>query len=153
MNSWLSKVQFIWKSIGTLSLIAATVLTGTVSAKVLPKNNLQIQSHQVYLPLIMRTIPEIDSPPCRWPHTIGQNTYISYRYGSNLQTPGTLYRNAFNSSLVDWGSVPTYVRFYYSTAGSVTLDTYWAQDNRAGYAQPYCNGITTVAYSAFAHFF
>lgn len=93
-------------------------------------------------------VTETGAPPCRWPHTYGggHTTYVTYLWGSNLQTPGSLWRNAFGASLGDWNSLSTLMRYTYDSYGDVIVNTYYAQDGNAGYAQPYCNYSTTYAY-------
>ncbi len=93
-------------------------------------------------------VTETDAPPCRWPHTYGggYTTYVTYMWGSNLQTSGTLWRNAFGSSIGDWNGLSTWMRYTYDSYGGVILNTYYMQDGLAGYAQPYCNYSTTTGY-------
>ncbi len=93
-------------------------------------------------------VTEIDQPPCRWFHYYGGDsaTYISYRWGSNLQ--GTsLWRTAFEQSLQDWNNTPTRLLYYFDSYGDVHINTYWGEnDGLAGFAVPYCSGTTTIAY-------
>lgn len=109
-------------------------------------------SFYLYLPIVMKApIIEYDIPPCRWPHTIGSNTGFAYSWGSNLMTPGSLWRNAFEAALAAWTSAPTKTYYYENTQGTgpVFINTYYALDNTGGKAQYYCsvpNPTTTVAY-------
>jgi hypothetical protein len=100
-----------------------------------------------------RIIAETERPPCRWAHTNGTTTYLSYKWGTNLQTPNTLYRNAFESSITDWNAVATKMLFSYSASGNITLSTYSVDDHAGGYAVPYCSGTATSSYNVFANTF
>lgn len=99
----------------------------------------QGQTSYVYLPLIVRSIREIDVA-CRWSHQPATTTYVTYRWGDRLQTPGTLYRNAFQSSVMDWNSILTKMRLSFSSTGDIELNTYSSQDGRAGVTRLYCDG-------------
>jgi hypothetical protein len=96
-------------------------------------------------------VTETDAPPCRWPHTSGSNTYLYYKWGSGLQTPGSLWRNAFETAIYDWAVAPTRVYWNYSSGGSITIQTYWAQDGWSGKAIVYCSGSTTVGYDVYGN--
>lgn len=103
----------------------------------------------VYLPLVMKPpVPEYDIPPCRWPHQTGHLLGIAYNWGNYLQTPGTPWRIAFGAAVSDWSTQQTKVYFYQSNSGTVILNTYDQVGGPAGYAQPYCQGTTTVGYDA-----
>ena len=98
--------------------------------------------------VIQQVAIEKDAPPCRW------NTYsLSYQWGGNLQTPGSLWRNAFSAAVVDWSIAPIKFYFYNSSSGVVILNAYYLQDNYSGYAQPYCNGTITTKYEIFGNSF
>jgi hypothetical protein len=116
-------------------------------------NNTLQQDHFSYLSLVMRAVPEIDIPPCRWPHTIGSFTAINYQWGSNLQNPGTLWRTAFESAIVDWNWSYASIKLYfvYSTTGSIIFDTYTLQDNLGGYAAIACSGSTTTGVGVYGN--
>ena len=118
-------------------LITVNDLRFPAVARSFPSN--QGQTNQVYLPFIVRGIREIDVT-CRWSHQPATTTYVTYKWGDRLQTPGTLYRNAFQSSVSDWNSNSTRMRLSYSSAGNIELNTYSSQDGRAGITYLYCDG-------------
>lgn len=72
------------------------------------------------------------SPPWAYNHGSHQILYISYKWGPNLQTPGTAWRNAFSASASDWTNTPTPIDFYYSSTSSNSFDLYYRCDNTAG---------------------
>lgn len=109
------------------------------------------QNHRIYLPLVIKSVPEVDIPPCRWPHNVGTYTGISYKWGNRLQTPGTLWRIAFESAISDWSGAPTKLYFYYSSSGTTIFNTYSMQDGRGGYASIACSGSTTTGVSVFGN--
>lgn len=109
------------------------------------------QNHMIYLPVVINPVPEVDIPPCRWPHNVGNYTSISYKWGNNLQNPGTLWRNSFESAISDWSGVPTKLYFYYSNSGSTVFNTYSMQDGKGGYAAITCNGSTTTGVNVFGN--
>jgi hypothetical protein len=111
------------------------------------------QDHRIYLPLVIKFVPEVDIPPCRWPHTAGTYTGIAYKWGDRLQTPGTLWRNAFEAAISDWSGSPTKLYFYYSSNGSTIFNTYYADDNYGGYAAITCSGSATVGVDVFGNVF
>lgn len=120
-----------------ISLITVKDLRFPAVARSVPSS--QGQTNQVYLPLIVRSIREIDVA-CRWSHQPAITTYVTYKWGDHLQTSGTLYRNAFESSVVDWNSISTKMRLSYSSSGNVGFNTYRSQDGRAGVTHRYCDG-------------
>lgn len=120
-----------------ISLITVQYLRFPTVAQSFPSN--QGQTNHVYLPLIVRGIREIDVA-CRWAHQPAITTYVTYKWGDRLQTPGTLYRNAFQSSVTDWNSTSTKMRLSYSSSGNVEFNTYSSQDGRAGVTYRYCDG-------------
>jgi hypothetical protein len=119
------KVQFVLRLLLTLSLTLTVIL-------------LTVQ--------VVFAVTEIDVPGCRWPHTTGSYTYVYYKWGSNLQTPGGPWRIAYEASVNNWALAPTKIIWRYSVNGSIVLNTYWAQDGYAGYATPRCSGSTTVGF-------
>ena len=107
------------------------------------------QNFKIYLPLIRNGYPfETNIPACRW------STYsLVYKWGVNLQNPGTNWRNAFESAVVDWNIAPVKFYFYYSSTGNVAFDTYFMQDNNQGYAVWHCNDTVTTGYEAYGNTF
>ena len=114
---------------------------------------LQLQNHKVYLPIILSNYPliEADAPPCRWSRTPGGYVAIAYKQGDRLQTPGSLWRIAFEAAVSDWSGSQTKVYYYYSTNGPTIINTYYANDGYGGYAQPYCNGTVTTQYEIYGN--
>lgn len=53
--------------------------------------------------------------------------------------------------MVDWNGAPTKIYFSYSGAGTITINTYDADDGLSGFAQGYCNGSATVGYNVFGN--
>jgi len=90
-------------------------------------------------------VTETDAPPCRW-----DTRSVSYGWGINAYQ-GTEYRAAYEQSIPDWNNAGTPIQFSYSSAGRVLLEIYYQNDNRSGYAQPYCNGSRTMNYDVFAN--
>jgi hypothetical protein len=100
-----------------------------------------------YMPAVKsRIIAETEATPCRWAHTTGSTTNIYYKWGSNLQVPGTTYRNAYETSVVDWNAVAIKLRFSYSNSGSITFNSFNAPGGAPGQATPSCSGTFTVGY-------
>lgn len=116
-------------------------------------NDTSQQNYQLYLPHMANSVTEIDIPACRWPHAPGTYTNLNYRWGSNLQNPGTAWRNAFEAGTSDWNN--TIIKFYfvYSGTGSVIFNTYSADDNRAGYTNIACDGSNTTGAQVFGNVF
>lgn len=99
-----------------LSLVIATMLVGTTSA--VAYNN---QDNE-----------------CWWNNTTP--LYVLYKFGANLQTPGTQWRDAFNEGVANWNLAPIKPIFSYDATNSRnTLDTYTATDGFWGYTWWYCN--------------
>lgn len=98
-------------------------------------------------------VSEVDQPGCRWSHVYGSSstTWVSYQWGDRLQSAGTWWRTAFEASISDWNGTPTRMRLYEESYGAIYLNTYYADDNLSGYAQPYCSGSTTYAYDVLAN--
>ncbi|MFH1636199.1 MAG: hypothetical protein ABIG63_19600 [Chloroflexota bacterium] len=99
----------------------------------------------IYLPIVLNSVPEIDVPPCRWPHNSGQNVYISYKWGNRLQISGSLWRNAFEDGIPEWNNAQTLTHFYYSISSDNVINTYnLAGDGRRGKTIISCLGSETV---------
>lgn len=110
------------------------------------------QYYRIYLPSVIESVHEVDIPPCRWPHNVGTYTGISYKWGDGLQTPGTLWRNAFESAISDWTYyASTKLYFYYSSGGTTVFNTYYLQDGLGGYAAIACSGSITVGVNVFGN--
>lgn len=59
---------------------------------------------------------------------------ISYKWGSNLQTPGTVCRNGFENAISSWNSSQSKLSyFYYSTSSNVLNTEYVNDDLHYGY--------------------
>lgn len=151
-----ARLHFLWVqelSLHRLLLLLAG-LVGLTAVVIYPIRALYSQSSNGYMPAVKaRIIAETQVPLCRWLHTNGTIDTRNYKWGSNLQTPGTLYRTAFESSLADWNAVSTKIRFAYSASGNVTLNTYSLQDGHGGKAQPYCILLFTTGYDVLANIF
>lgn len=104
-----------------------------------PVQTMILQNHYVYLPIVIKSIPEIDLPSCRWYKPNNSGLGIPYYWGNTLQTPGTPWRIAFETAILDWNLAPTNLYFYYYEDGFVTFNTYsLAEDPFYGYAQISC---------------
>lgn len=95
-------------------------------------------------------VAEYDIPPCRWPHTTGTNTYITYQFGSNLQVPGSQWRNAFENATSEWNAAGVTMK-YFSGGGQQTFNTYDDPYGDDGYSQPYCSGSATSRYESYGN--
>lgn len=109
------------------------------------------QEYRIYLPIVFKSVIEIDIPPCRWPDVVGSYTGIAYKWDDRLQTPGSLWRNAFEAAISDWSSAPTKLYFYSSSNGSTVFNTYNIQDGRGGYTIITCIGSETVGVNVFGN--
>lgn len=98
----------------------------------------QGSTNQIYLPLVVRSIREIDVA-CRWSHQPAITTYVTYKWGDRLQTPGTLYRNAFQSSTIGTAFQQRCVCRIHRQY-NFSFNTYSSQDGRAGVTYSYCDG-------------
>ncbi|PJW13450.1 peptidase [Geobacillus sp. Manikaran-105] len=67
-------------------------------------------------------------------------TGLTYKWGSNLQTSGTVIRTAFENALSDWNGTPTPVWFSYSSSSSNTLNSYYVSDSSE-------YGVCNITYS------
>jgi len=65
---------------------------------------------------------------------------LTYKWGSNLQTPGTVIRTDFENALSDWNGTPTPVWFSYSSRSSNTLNSYYVSDSSE-------YGVCNITYS------
>lgn len=75
---------------------------------------------------------------CHWNNTTPLN--VLYKYGANLQTPGTAWRIAFNNGVYNWNVANIKPAFLYDASNSRnTVDTYTAADGYWGYTWWYCN--------------
>lgn len=79
------------------------------------KYNELTYTYRIFLPLINKSnnsVPEVDTPGCRWSHTIGYYLVVYYKWGAQLQSPGSSWRVAFESGMNDWfitGILPYYL--------------------------------------------
>lgn len=65
---------------------------------------------------------------------------VLYKWGANLQTPGTQWRNAFTTGVSNWNTAPIKPYFTLDSSNSRnTFDTYSAPDGYAGYTWYWCN--------------
>jgi hypothetical protein len=98
---------------------------------------------------VAKVFPEHFAPPCRWPHTAGATTTLTYKWETNLSTPGTPWRNAFDAALTDWNAAATKMRFAFSSSGSITMRLYTDTEPGAvrGGATATCSGSTTTGYA------
>jgi hypothetical protein len=118
------------KSFGAFTILAILATTFSMSFLSSHYSTLAVQNQdpKIYLPIVFNKYPfELDAPPCRW-----NNYSIAYKWGSNLQTPGSSWRTAFESAVVDWNVIPTKFYFYYSASGNITMDTYYDQFDGLG---------------------
>lgn len=75
--------------------------------------------------------------PYYWKNGVGN---LTYKWGSNLQTPGSVIRTGFESALSDWNGTPTPVWFSYSSSSSNTLNSYYVSDSSE-------YGVCNITYS------
>jgi hypothetical protein len=75
----------------------------------------------------------------------GQYLFIPYDWGNYLQTPGTLWREAFEIGLSTWDGAGTMVLYYYYSGSENTINIYYDETalNR-GITYIHCLGKTTV---------
>jgi len=114
------------------------------------------QNNLLYLPIIVKEYPitESGAPACRWPRNYGSSDIsILYKWGSNLQTPGSNWRMAFESGISDWNNATTYIYFYEHPWGIVIFNTYYLNDGLGGYAVPHCNGTITTGYDVYGNLY
>lgn len=112
------------------------------------------QAYKIYLPLILNApLFEVDAPSCRWPRTTENFVEITYKWGSDLQIPGSTWRIAFEAALSDWSNLQTNVYYRYSIFSSTVINNYEADDHYGGYAVPHCNGVITSRYDIFGNTF
>jgi hypothetical protein len=83
-----------------------------------------LSGHCVYLPLLMNSVPEVDIPECRWLYIPGQLFFISYKWGNRLQSPGTLWRNAFESGISSWNNSLIMAYYYFDNSSGNIINTY-----------------------------
>lgn len=77
---------------------------------------------------------------CHWNNTTPLN--VLYKFGANLQTPGTQWRIAFDNGVSNWNVANIKPSFLYDVNNSRnTLDTYTAADGYWGYTWRYCNPL------------
>jgi hypothetical protein len=79
-------------------------------------------------------------------YTNGSFLYINYQWGSNLQSPGTTWRNAFEYGINQWNYSGTAVIFQAGSSNASTFDTYSASDNYGGLTYPYLDASGKMTY-------
>lgn len=94
---------------------------------------------------VSKMFPEYDYPGCRWAHTAGVTTIVTYSWGSGLQTtgPGTWRTDAFEPAINSWNNLNNKIRFASTTGtGQVVfrLNPDPNRPNTAGAAIPACPG-------------
>ncbi|WP_430509868.1 matrixin family metalloprotease [Gottfriedia solisilvae] len=60
----------------------------------------------------------------KWP-----DSTLDYKWGSNLQTPGSVIRDGFVSALQDWNNSPTTISYTYRETSKNTLNSYYVVDS------------------------
>lgn len=102
----------------------------------------------VFLPVVfngLEPVPEVDLPPCRWPYGgPGNPLWISYQWGDRLQTPGSLWRTAFETGLSAWNNTSANVTFYYYSSSANVINTYEDASNNRGITYITCMGDSTT---------
>jgi hypothetical protein len=88
--------------------------------------------------MAMLDVPEIDTPPCRWPHGDGQTLYIPFKWGDRLQTPGSLWRNAFEEALDAWSFTATHIWYYFNSSATNEVNTYDTPNGQGGVTEIVC---------------
>lgn len=66
----------------------------------------------IYLPLVMGSVPEIDAPSGRWPHTYGQPFSVMYKYLGELDETSHRWRISFVEGISSWNSADTPITLY-----------------------------------------
>jgi hypothetical protein len=61
-----------------------------------------------------------------WKNGVGN---LTYKWGSNLQSPGSVIRNGFNSAVSDWIATSTPVWLSYNSSSPNTLNSYYLLDS------------------------
>lgn len=101
----------------------------------------------VYLPIALNyyPVPEIDIPPCRWPFSPNNTLYITYKWGNNLQVPGSTWRNAFESGINSWNYTSTWVWFYFNSGSNNIINVENnPSGNYRGITYQICSGGYTI---------
>lgn len=100
----------------------------------------------IYLPLILKQVPEIDIPSGRWPHVQGQQVSITYKWSGGLTNPYHTWRPAFQSGINDWDNSSTLVNFYFHSGSNNTIDMVYDPNAAQGFTiLSWTNGITNWA--------
>jgi len=68
--------------------------------------------YSMYLPYLIKPVPEIDYPPNRWPHNTNQTTTVTYIWKDNIIIYPTWY-DAFDQGLDSWDAADTLINFDY----------------------------------------
>lgn len=89
-------------------------------------------SRKIYLPIVIKSIPEVDIPRGRWPHSFGQQVNITFKWAGDLTNPYHTWRYAFQYGLNDWNDAPTLVTFTHSITSSNTIDILYDPNEVAG---------------------
>jgi hypothetical protein len=134
----------VWTNDSSLVLSATATEKNTGSDTILSQC---YSNYCIYLPIVIFTsppVPEINIPPCRWSFNPGQLLYITYKWGDRLQSPGSMWRNAFEAGLNSWNNTATPVWYYFDSSSDNTVNTYEDESNNRGITYITCivNGPT-----------
>ena len=69
--------------------------------------------------LSVQSVAAFVNHPWWWSTQPDGTVPVTYRWGSNLQTPGTLWRSAFEQARDDWNTRNTKPRWYYYRSGLI----------------------------------
>ena len=75
----------------------------------------------IYLPLVMSSVPEIDAPSGRWPHTYGQPFSVLYKYLDELNDTSHRWRISFVEGISSWNSADTPITLYLYSQSENTI--------------------------------
>ena len=95
-------------------------------------------------PFDIKVFPEYEQQ-CHWPHTIGATDTRNYNWGPQLATPGTAWRNAFQTAIQSWNSAGTnFVLFENAALSNITMDLANVPNGDSGLTFISCSGSTII---------
>jgi len=93
---------------------------------------------------VSKVFPEYEQQ-CHWPHTIGATDTRNYDWGPQLATPGTAWRNAFQTAIQSWNSAGTnFVLFENAALSNITMDLANVPNGDSGLTFISCSGSTII---------
>jgi len=140
-----SKRKVFWVIIVVATILFLSAIQALVQSQIAIAGSLEAtNSHKIYLPLVMRSIPEVDVPSGRWPHSFGQQVNITYKWTGDLTNPYHTWRYSFQYGLNDWNNASTLTAFTYNSSSSNTIDMLYDPNESPGRTWiTSVNGVTT----------